>query len=96
MYGPGTSTSDSITGVDASGTPIVRVSRDEFVVNAAAYAQNKALVNAINDGQQVGQGGTPGRSGPTFSVAQMTVVGYNPDDAIAKFGREVQWQMAGT
>jgi len=54
IAGPGTPTSDSITGVDASGTPIVRVSRDEFVVKAAAYARNKALVNAINDGQQVG------------------------------------------
>jgi len=52
IAGPGTPTSDSITGVDASGTPIVRVSRDEFVVNAAAYAKNRALVNAINDGAQ--------------------------------------------
>jgi len=57
ITGPGTSTSDSITGVDASGTPIVRVSRDEFVVNAAAYARNKALVNAINDGRQGFAGG---------------------------------------
>ena len=59
ITGPGTPTSDSITGVDASGTPIVRVSRDEFVVNAAAYARNKALVNAINDGTQGFAGGGP-------------------------------------
>jgi hypothetical protein len=59
ITGPGTPTSDSITGVDASGTPIVRVSRDEFVVNAAAYAKNKALVNAINDGTQGFAGGGP-------------------------------------
>jgi hypothetical protein len=64
ITGPGTSTSDSITGVDASGTPIVRVSRDEFVVNAAAYAKNKALVNAINDGTQGFAGGGPLGGGP--------------------------------
>jgi len=70
VTGPGTPTSDSITGVDASGTPIIKVSRDEFVVKAAAYAKNKALVNAINDGTNgfagggsVGGGGRAGQAG---------------------------------
>jgi len=40
--------------------------------------------------------GSAASGGPAFHVAQMTVVGYNPDEAVAKFGREVQWQMAGT
>jgi len=73
------------------------VSRDEFVVNAAAYAKNKALVNAINDGTQGFAGGGPvgGASGAKFNVEHMTVVGYNPDEAVAKFGHEVAWQMAG-
>jgi len=70
LVGPGTSTSDSITGVDASGTPIVRVSRDEFVVNAVAYAKNKALVNAINAG---GTGGSD-MSGVRADLAEQTKV----------------------
>ena len=75
VTGPGTPTSDSITGVDASGTPIVRVSRDEFVVNAAAYARNKALVNAINDGRQgfAGGGQIGGGSGAAFNVEHLTI-----------------------
>ena len=39
---------------------------------------------------------TANGNSPTFNVEQMTVVGYNPDDAVAKFGAEVKWQMAGT
>ena len=93
IYGPGTSTSDSITGVDASGTPIVRVSRDEFVVNAAAYAKNKALVNAINDGTQgFAGGGAVGQGGlPTVQVLVERVVQGTPQD----IGHEVAWAMAG-
>jgi hypothetical protein len=34
-------------------------------------------------------------SGAKFNVEHMTVVGYNPDDAVQKFGHEIQWQMAG-
>jgi hypothetical protein len=92
LVGPGTSTSDSITGVDASGTPIVRVSRDEFVVNAAAYAKNKALVNAINDGQQPGQSGPRSSyGGPMVQVTVERVVQGTPHD----IGHEVAWAMAG-
>jgi hypothetical protein len=93
ITGPGTPTSDSITGVDASGTPIVRVSRDEFVVNAAAYARNKALVNAINDGTQgFAGGGAVGRGGlPTVQVLVERVVQGTPQD----IGHEVAWAMAG-
>jgi hypothetical protein len=93
ITGPGTPTSDSITGVDASGTPIVRVSRDEFVVNAAAYAKNKALVNAINDGTQgFAGGGAVGQGGlPTVQVLVERVVQGTPQD----IGHEVAWAMAG-
>jgi len=56
ITGPGTSTSDSILGVNASGVPITRVSTNEYVVNAAATARNRALLDAINSGQQVGAG----------------------------------------
>lgn len=41
VYGPGTSTSDSV---------LLRASAGEYVINAAAYAKNKALVEAINNG----------------------------------------------
>ena len=34
-------------------------------------------------------------SGAKFNVEHMTVVGYNPDDAVQRFGHEIQWQMAG-
>jgi len=58
ITGPGTSTSDSIIGATASGVPITRVSPNEFVVNAAATAKNRALLEAINSGQQInGSGG---------------------------------------
>jgi hypothetical protein len=50
LSGPGTGTSDSITGVDGRGVPIVRVSTGEFVVNAAATARNRAQLEAINNG----------------------------------------------
>lgn len=56
ITGPGSSTSDSILGVNANGVPITRVSKDEFVVNAVATARNRALLDAINSGQQVGAG----------------------------------------
>jgi len=48
----------------------VRVSRDEFVVNAVAYAKNKALVNAINAG---GTGGSD-MSGVRADLAEQTKV----------------------
>jgi len=59
ITGPGSSTSDSILGVNASGVPITRVSANEYVVNAAATARNRALLDAINSGQQgsAGSGG---------------------------------------
>jgi len=41
VYGPGTSTSDSV---------LLRASAGEYVINADAYAKNKALVEAINNG----------------------------------------------
>jgi len=96
VYGPGTPTSDSITGVDASGTPIVRVSRDEFVVNAAAYARNKALVNAINSGTQGFAGGGPvSGSSPAGNGATSADIATLTDEVrnlVAGFGGELQKQ----
>ena len=46
-------------------------------------------------GKRLGVGGGQS-SGPAFNVERMTVVGYNPDDAVAKFGAEISWTMAGT
>jgi len=64
IAGLGSGTSDSILGVNANGVPITRVSPGEFVVNAAATARNRAQLDAINSGQQVGAGsGSP--NGPT-------------------------------
>ena len=48
ITGPGTPTSDSILGVGSDGVPTARVSRDEFVVNAASYQKHRGLVEAIN------------------------------------------------
>jgi hypothetical protein len=50
IYGPGTTTSDSILGVDTSGMPTSLVSAGEFVTNARRYQQYKPLVEAINSG----------------------------------------------
>jgi len=64
LTGPGSGTSDSILGVTASGVPIARVSPGEFVVTAAATAKNRALLDAINSGQQGSAGGGGGSGGP--------------------------------
>ncbi|GAB3019552.1 hypothetical protein [Mycobacterium bourgelatii] len=51
IYGPGTGTSDSIIGVDASGVPTVRVSNGEGIIRKAAMdAGADKLVAAINSG----------------------------------------------
>jgi len=34
--------------------------------------------------------------GAAFHVEKMTVVGYDPDEAVRKFGHEVKWAMVGT
>jgi len=103
ITGPGTPTSDSITGVDASGTPIVRVSRDEFVVNAAAYARNKALVNAINDGTQGFAGGGPvsgsSPAGDGATSADIQALGDRIGAELERQARTIQTmqrQMVGT
>ena len=102
LTGPGTPTSDSITGVDASGTPIVRVSRDEFVVNAASYARNRALVNAINDGRQGFAGGGPvsgsSPAGDGATSADIQALGdrfAEISDRQARTIQTMQRQMAG-
>lgn len=57
ISGPGSTTSDSV---------LIRASRDEFVVNAAAYAKHRPLVEAINADRFV-DGGAVNRaaSGPS-------------------------------
>lgn len=39
----------------------------------------------------------PGTSfgGPPPTIGSLTVIGYDPDEAVRKFGQELQWQMAG-
>lgn len=48
VRGPGHGASDSILGVDGVGVPTARVSNGEFVINAAATARHRALIEAIN------------------------------------------------
>lgn len=70
VHGPGTSTSDSIPA---------RLSRGEFVVNAAATARNQRLLEAINAGADLqralgfaGGGMVPqGESGVEFSMGKV-------------------------
>ncbi|WP_423487989.1 phage tail tape measure protein [Mycobacteroides sp. PCS013] len=51
FYGPGTGTSDSLVGIDATGVPTVRVSKGEGVVNAGAMGRGgSVLVAALNAG----------------------------------------------
>lgn len=51
IYGPGTGTSDSILGVDASGVPVARVSDGEGIVKKAAMDRGAApIVDALNRG----------------------------------------------
>jgi hypothetical protein len=57
--------------------------------------QNGTIIPQVPSAQSAMRG-APGRSGAAFNVEHMTVVGYNPDDAVQKFGHEIQWQMAGT
>jgi hypothetical protein len=92
LAGPGTGTSDSITGVNASGVPIARVSTGEFVVNAAATARNRVLLDAINSGQQGGGGGQGG--GPALQITvQGNVVG---DTTVRDLRDEFTWAMVGS
>ncbi|MEN3329009.1 MAG: hypothetical protein V7638_3816 [Acidobacteriota bacterium] len=48
ISGPGTTTSDSILGVDPNGVPTARVSRGEFIVNARATAKQRSALEYIN------------------------------------------------
>jgi hypothetical protein len=92
LTGPGTGTSDSITGVNASGVPIARVSSGEFVVNAAATARNRVLLDAINSGQQGAGGGQGG--GPALQITvQGNVVG---DTTVRDLRDEFTWAMVGS
>jgi hypothetical protein len=61
VFGPGTATSDSV---------LIRASKGEFVVNAAAYAKHKELVQAVNDGRFAAGGeiSTTTRSGKKYWV----------------------------
>ncbi len=75
VTGPGSGTSDSILGVTPGGAPITRVSAGEYIVNAAATARNKALLDAINSGQGVSAaqaGPVHLDSGDMHAMAQMT------------------------
>ncbi|MGB7239772.1 MAG: hypothetical protein WBD41_27800, partial [Rhodococcus sp. (in: high G+C Gram-positive bacteria)] len=61
ISGPGTSTSDSILGLDrVTGVPTAWVSAEEFVVNAAAYRKHAPLVEAIN-ADSIGAGMSAGQ-----------------------------------
>ncbi len=90
LTGPGSGTSDSILGVNASGVPIARVSKDEFVVNAAATAKNRVLLDAINSGASAVTGsGSP--NGPTtFNLydANNVLLGTMQGVAVNAYGQE--------
>lgn len=78
IHGPGTSTSDSILGIDRStGVPTTWVSDSEFVVNADAYRKHASLVEAINADRlpALAVGGTPGlrlSRGPATSIPPLS------------------------
>ena len=73
LSGPGTGTSDSILGVNASGVPVTYVSAGEYVVNAAATARNRPQLDAINSGRP-----TAGAGNGSISVVRL-----HPDDIAA-------------
>jgi hypothetical protein len=63
ITGPGTGTSDSIPTMLSNG---------EFVINAAATAKNRALVEAINSGATISSAASPIMAVPTASKANST------------------------
>lgn len=69
IQGPGTGTSDSILGVNASGVPTARVSAGEYIVNADSTRKFLPILNALNAGQLPGfaLGGLVGDIGGWFS-----------------------------
>lgn len=56
VRGPGTSTSDSILGLNAGGIPTARVSSGEFVVNAKSTRKYRPLIDDINADRLAGGG----------------------------------------
>ena len=54
IKGPGTGTSDSILAILGGGKGAIRVSTDEFIVNAAATKRHLPLLEAINSGKLPG------------------------------------------
>jgi hypothetical protein len=50
LRGPGTTTSDSILGVDDHGVPTARVSQGEYVINARSTQKFRPWLDAINAG----------------------------------------------
>lgn len=86
IYGPGTGTSDSVPIWSSSG---------EFVVNAAATAKNRALLEAINAGNPIAsfaKGGAVNgsRSSGTGSASGATVAHFTLDLRGAQGNTEIQ------
>ncbi len=66
IQGPGTGTSDSILAILGNGRGPIRVSTDEFIVNAAATKRNLPLLHAINSGRLPGYATGGSLSGPNL------------------------------
>ncbi len=66
IQGPGTGTSDSILAILGDGRGPIRVSADEFIVNAAATRKNLPLLHAINSGRLPGYASGGSLSSPAL------------------------------
>lgn len=66
VQGPGTGTSDSILALLGDGRKAIRISTDEFIVNAAATKRNLPLLHAINSGRLPGYAGGGALNSPSM------------------------------
>lgn len=92
------------TGAGAKYQPAGIVHRGEYVVKAESVPKiGLARLDSLNargyaSGGLVGGGSVSAPSvsaGPAFTVESMTVVGFDPSDAVRQFGHEVAWTMVG-
>jgi len=87
ITGPGTGTSDSIPAM---------LSNREYVVKASSVQKyGTAFFDSVNaqrfaSGGQVGAA-SPGAGSSAPMIGSLTVVGYDPSDAVKQFGHELNW-----
>jgi tape measure domain-containing protein len=73
INGPGSTTSDSILGIDPNGVPTAMVSRGEFVVNAEATRKNRAALELINETGKLPRRGLGGFLSWTSPISHKSV-----------------------